>query len=132
MVTENGIEVSQWMKWIIVCLSVSTCGLLLLAALNNRLTGSTDQGNPIDQTAVMPIVDVTELFPMPKAKGRAKAKASNKKKAEPSGRIGYLIEEAYQAVPNDAQPRHLPRRVLRLLRRHCQPACVTDVGAPAF
>ena len=99
MATENGIEVSQWMKWVTIRLSMSICGLLLLAALNNRSTGSRDQEDPPGRNAVMPIIDVTELFPMPKAKGRAKAKATNKKKAESSSRIGYLIDEDYQAVP---------------------------------
>jgi hypothetical protein len=63
----------------------------------DRSTGSGDQEDLPSRTAILPIIDVTELVPTLKAKGRAKAKAATKKKSESSSRVGYLIEEDYAA-----------------------------------
>ena len=95
MATENDIFISQWMKWVTICLSLSICGLLLLVAMNRRSSGSGDQEDLHGGNAASPIIDVTDLLPMPKAKGRAKAKTAPKKKPESNNRVGYLIEEEY-------------------------------------
>ena len=84
----------QLKTWVTICISLSICGMVLLAAMNRRASGSGDQEPPPENEAPL-ILDVTELFPIPKAKSKGKAKAKPKSRPESSSRVGYLIEEEH-------------------------------------
>ena len=92
MATGNDSFAGQMLKWVTIRLSLSICSMLLLAAMNHRASGSEDQQPPRGNAAPL-ILDVTELFPIPKAKSKGKAKAKPKSRPESSSRVGYLIEE---------------------------------------
>ena len=68
--------------------------MVLLAAMNRGSSGGGEQQPPPENETPL-IIDVTELFPIPKAKSRGKAKAKPKSRPESNPQVGYLIEEEY-------------------------------------